>query len=100
MGWVPKYRVGPFKRALRQMLWGLVKTYRESPVKPKLIMVCAGSGNGFDPCLRTQEVVDEWNQGQTGRKDGSGRRAEEGFEASLISMQRDTWEYINRRDAV
>ena len=51
---------------------------------PKIIHVCGGSGNGFDPCESIQTANDEFNENRT-----------DGFEGFYTSMTKQTWEKIN-----
>lgn len=55
-----------------------------SPLIPKIIHVCGGSINGFDPCESIQTANDEFNQN---RKDG--------FEGFYTAMTKQTWEKVN-----
>ena len=54
------------------------------PLMPKIIHVCGGSGNGFDPCEAIQIANNEFNKDRT-----------DGFEGFYTSMTNETWEKIN-----
>jgi len=74
---------GAFEAAFKAMMSTLVGEYDCAKKKPRFIAVCAGSGNGFDPCNKTEAAVAGWDAGSTG------------MQAYYISMNRKTWDYIN-----
>ena len=51
---------------------------------PKIIHVCGGSGNGFDPCESIQTANEEFNQNRT-----------DGFQGFYTSMNKEAWKLIN-----
>jgi len=75
--WAP---LTQFKAAYRSLLESRVAAYQEAQPKPRLISVCAGSKNGFDPCPAIKEETNAFN---VHRKDG--------FEAYYISMNKTVW---------
>merc|ERR1712017_60922 len=53
---------------------------------PQIIMVCGGSGNGWDPCKDIEEEMTKWNESAQGLT----------HPVSFVSMHRSTWTYINK----
>ena len=75
--WAP---VAEFKSSYSQLLESRVQAYSHAIDKPKLISVCAGSQNGFDPCEYIREVVALFNTNRT-----------DGFQAFLTAMDQRVW---------
>lgn len=70
-------------------LMELVATkYSYAEVKPKIIHVCGGSINGFDPCPNIQVANDAFNDGRT-----------DGFEGYYTTMDETDWDTINAKNS-
>ena len=74
-----------FINAYKELMEDIVDAYRASnPLKPKIIHVCGGSGNGFDPCEAIETANDEFNEDRM-----------DGFESFYTSITKITWDKIN-----
>jgi len=73
-----------FKTAYRQLMDDVVSMYKHASSPPKIIHVCGGSINGFDPCDSIQEVNTEFNKGRS-----------DGFQSFYTSITKATWKTIN-----
>lgn len=74
-----------FINAYKELMEDVVDAYKASnPLKPKIIHVCGGSGNGFDPCEAIKTANDEFNEGRA-----------DGFEGFYTSITKLTWDKIN-----
>jgi len=73
-----------FKPAYLSLLSNMATKYSYATVKPKLINVCGGSGNGLDPCNEIQNVLATFNAGRS-----------DGFEAFFTRLTNQRWQKIN-----
>jgi len=73
-----------FKQAYLQTMEVVASQYGKAKVPPKIIHVCGGSMNGFDPCDSIQSVSDEFNSGRS-----------DGFRSYYTSMTKQQWKLIN-----
>lgn len=65
----------------------LATTYSpDGKPQPRIILVCGGSGNGFDACEALKEAIATWNE----------RAQDLTHPVSYVSMHRSTWTYINK----
>jgi len=77
-----------FKTAYREMMDAHVSHYGGAKNKPKIIHVCAGSMNGFDPCESIQAVSGEFNSDHS-----------DGWESHYTSITQAHWKEINNHNA-
>ena len=60
------------------------RTYGAAAAPPRVIHVCGGSGNGFDPCEAIKKASEEWN-----------KKPSHSVESFYVSISLDTWNRIN-----
>lgn len=73
-----------FKRGYLALLNNMAEKYSYATVKPKLINVCGGSGNGLDPCDEIQSVIATFNADRS-----------DGFKAFFTRLTQKRWNKIN-----
>lgn len=73
-----------FITAYKQLMEDVVSMYKAAPVPPKIIHVCGGSMNGFDPCDSIQTANGQFNAGRS-----------DGFQGYYTSMTKASWKTIN-----
>ena len=82
---VSRYDGRQFVKDYLQLMNMVAHNYQHAAVKPKIIHVCGGSLNGFDPCDNIQTANDEFNKQHSG----------DGFTGHYITIKKETWERIN-----
>jgi len=76
-----------FIKAYLQLLNQEVHNYATCRLRPALILVCAGSGNGWDPCGLIGRVATLFNADPDRQLDG--------FKAHFAAMNKTVWQKIN-----
>ena len=59
---------GAFVKAYLSLMTQVAKNYAHASPPPKIVHVCGGSGNGFDPCDDIQTANKQFNERSTGMK--------------------------------
>jgi hypothetical protein len=75
-----------FIKAYIELMEQVVSMYKDASTPPKLIHVCGGSMNGFEPCDSIQEANTQFNAGRT-----------DGFKGYYTSMTKTTWDTLNSK---
>jgi len=73
-----------FVAAYLSLLTQIAKNYKNASPPPKIIHVCGGSLNGFDPCSDIQTANDQFN-----------KETKTGLKGFFTTITKPTWEKIN-----
>eukprot|EP00927_Polykrikos_kofoidii_P050333 TRINITY_DN44245_c0_g1_i1.p1 TRINITY_DN44245_c0_g1~~TRINITY_DN44245_c0_g1_i1.p1 ORF type:complete len:483 (-),score=68.27 TRINITY_DN44245_c0_g1_i1:30-1421(-) len=73
-----------FAEAYTQLMEDVVSLYKGAVTPPKIIHVCGGSMNGFDPCKTIKAANSRFNVNRS-----------DAFKGYYTSMSKDSWDTIN-----